>query len=432
MKQELAAPVVGCAPPEGGAQQQGFVGSHLDVIPGISAAGLFVRISRLNLLGPSDYSALTGGGRGALDCLMQVLNRSHTRQQQFATTLGLAQSPATWSLEMWHPFQARRFVEDGKRGLRYCPTCIRSGYHTLLHDLPWFALCPWHDARLRDGCERCDQPILVTSHDWVRGQRPLRCRCGHDHFDLDYALTHSPTNADKIRSSLNVYLAWASEERQRTTLIPAESHDARELFNRLFELPAVLRSFRSPSRLPAGVLRALSPKSRGIDEAEASVAFAQIDKLRFGNLDALRIPDSMRRLAIAASRLTAAKRPGDRNLPFLLGCPPEELDSLNYLNVAYVPLPVVDTIAALLDNFLGMEVERDRSHHVGAEDTLVLRTVRHLLCRGFAIGLNSALQTDGSRPRRLKYGGPRPSVLIRRSLDASPLVQVLWQQPDAS
>lgn len=70
--------------------------------------------------------------------------------------------------------------------LRGCRSCLRHGFHSLLHQLPWIRKCPWHEEAVVETCE-CGRGFLTPSN----GRHPLRlldCVCGHDHFDVLTAL----------------------------------------------------------------------------------------------------------------------------------------------------------------------------------------------------------------------------------------------------
>ena len=62
-------------------------------------------------------------------------------------------------------------------GLRWCPECLRSGYHTLLASLRLVARCPIHDCPLIEACPDCHDGFKIT----VRGlstRSPMSCGCG--------------------------------------------------------------------------------------------------------------------------------------------------------------------------------------------------------------------------------------------------------------
>lgn len=42
--------------------------------------------------------------------------------------------------------------------LRYCPKCLRRGYHGILHQLELLQQCPMHGGWLQTDCRRCGQP----------------------------------------------------------------------------------------------------------------------------------------------------------------------------------------------------------------------------------------------------------------------------------
>jgi hypothetical protein len=62
--------------------------------------------------------------------------------------------------------------------LRYCPACLRQGYHATLFQHWGLPRCPRHHDPLAVGCPRCRQPLIPT----LRGvsSDPFACgKCGH-------------------------------------------------------------------------------------------------------------------------------------------------------------------------------------------------------------------------------------------------------------
>lgn len=65
------------------------------------------------------------------------------------------------------------FVEN----LRYCPLCMKSGFHSNLYQLKNITFCPFHKTIvLRDTCEKCNLPINLysTTIDYAN----YYCKCG--------------------------------------------------------------------------------------------------------------------------------------------------------------------------------------------------------------------------------------------------------------
>lgn len=69
--------------------------------------------------------------------------------------------------------------------IRGCATCLKSGFHSLLHQLPWIEVCPWHHETLSFNC-RCGRRLFWGSG--FRSRPLLLCECGYDHYDRFAAL----------------------------------------------------------------------------------------------------------------------------------------------------------------------------------------------------------------------------------------------------
>lgn len=77
------------------------------------------------------------------------------------------------------PYLLDRTVDINEQ-IRGCRTCLRAGFHSLLHQLPWIDLCPWHREPLVERCE-CGRRLLEGARDTQK--LLLLCRCGHDFYD---------------------------------------------------------------------------------------------------------------------------------------------------------------------------------------------------------------------------------------------------------
>lgn len=61
--------------------------------------------------------------------------------------------------------------------LRYCPECLGSGFHSILHQHVALGYCPRHQCLLHDGCRRCGFRFAPTWESVT--QHPFACvRCG--------------------------------------------------------------------------------------------------------------------------------------------------------------------------------------------------------------------------------------------------------------
>lgn len=415
------------APVTAGALQRGYVGSFLDVVPAISAPGLFIRISRLNLLSHLDYRAMVCRWDGRRSDIIPLLTYSPTGQQGLAKALMLPTVPDTWRPATWYPFAVRHQVLELDCGLRYCPECVRMGYHTVLHQLPWITTCPWHAERLLHGCTKCGAALRVTIFHWARGQAPLRCTCGHDHLDIEIALTYSPDTSKDANRYLDAYLAWAARERTQSTMVVGTTTALSQRVSSTVLLPQPLGAAFTHPGPDFCTPRIFRQRPKRVSAAEVHAALMQLGKLTCARSDALRVPDGMRRLVTAVTRQVARRHAYDPDVLALL-CrasltATEIPEDQNYISLGCIPATVCNAIIELINEVCGPVGSSSLDESEGA---LLLRATRHLLCRGYADGLRIMLAKVGAPPLA-PLSESFPCLQVRRLDGKVVVIQVTWQ-----
>lgn len=216
-----------------------FVGAQFDRLPFISGIGALLRASRLNRYEAKDYKFAFGMFLRRHDDLCHLMTFSSLRKEQLARALNAPEGVMQqWDLHHWMPFRCDPSVLKTNYHFRYCLGCLRLGYHTLLHQLPWIDRCPWHGVQLRTQCCRCGHPLRLDGlHDVWLGT----CRCGYDHVDEPSAVRgYDSTN--KIERACNSYLDWARVSRECTELLaPSPSVHSIDALQDSFEVPVVSR-----------------------------------------------------------------------------------------------------------------------------------------------------------------------------------------------
>jgi len=140
-----------------------LVGDDLSLVPYQSAFGCAVRLAHLNQVRvPAEYKELLGIKTGTFQTLLHALSTSRAQQEALAGALGIAR-PAEWEPAQWYPFQTSIPSETLFSRFRYCLACIRLGFHSILQQLPWIDVCPWHRTHLRVGCPRCGQEPCTSA-----------------------------------------------------------------------------------------------------------------------------------------------------------------------------------------------------------------------------------------------------------------------------
>lgn len=92
---------------------------------------------------------------------------------------------------------------DGAHGIRFCPECLKFGYHSILFDLALVTECPIHQKPLQKGCTVCCNAVASTGlvrevsphringgviHDSAWRADTYVSKCGHIYFDPERVL----------------------------------------------------------------------------------------------------------------------------------------------------------------------------------------------------------------------------------------------------
>lgn len=121
----------------------------------LSHRAAHAHLARLRTLGPANLSL-----------------RAYIDPQRWKWALGL---PTRQIYQSWPGWYLRR-EERGLvfQTLRYCPACLRCGYHSALHQIALFETCPVHHLPLEQACPSCGRRIsLETSGKNLR--HPYAC-----------------------------------------------------------------------------------------------------------------------------------------------------------------------------------------------------------------------------------------------------------------
>lgn len=178
---------------------------------GISPFGIVVQGLRINCLLPMDAFCTMGVRLTYGEDWSQRLCRSKRLKASLLTVLPAASLFAPmWEPEHWQAFG------DGhmhwRRMLTACPECLKSGYHSMLFQIPWVNRCPWHRVSLTTQCPTCSKPLWQSI---ARDTPPLLCECGHDPVSPEAMLHESGELIERRRTSLKRYMDWALASRAR-------------------------------------------------------------------------------------------------------------------------------------------------------------------------------------------------------------------------
>lgn len=400
-----------------------LVGNRPEVLPGQSGFGWLARIVRLNHFTHAELYSVLGLRLRRADSLLHILSRSAVRQATLATALSREADPR-WRPEAWEPFTGS-LLRFGTDSLRYCPACIRIGYHPQLHQLPWFARCPWHGLRLRTACPSCGGVIAVSSD----ANRPLlTCSCGHDLLD-ERSAARANAAPDGAADAIAHYLDWAAQARHELRLVGVADMPITEpLLAALIVLPPTFAAFGTllgERNKAAGVAHARNYRERPAAALNHTID-GRFDEFAAHSPQLLELNDSLAARVQAVAVDIARKLPNgsltERELLLFLGpasadtkcghsaqrpssgtvqcLPPMAAGARHFLNLSCIHPVVLGTIVGL-----GRALETDAP--AGAR-ALVARLQEDLLSRGYAEGMRAVLSRYV--PALLDAGRDRPHL----------------------
>jgi hypothetical protein len=430
-----------------------FVGGDLGTIPCASAYGVTARLVRLNAFRRTDLAALLGLRTQRTQNLATLMTFSEARQAKLADALRLPDVPPSWNLSAWFPFTAPSKLFEAGWTLRYCPDCLRTGYHTLLHQLPWFARCPWHGVGLRTSCGGCGRAV-DTRADWQQGY-DLVCDCGYPCVDTDAAVTGTVAPPPGATVFLEDYLTWAADRRASATLAATASCTAGLMaVAAAVDLPRRWRPWAAVGRAPhARVWRNTCGHAPGALQALTELETLRQDRPGFLKLApafacacshvaadlALKLPastlaDGEMTLFLAGAGIEApatfepARRAFSGEVSALV---PWRTGGGDFLNLTCLHPAAYRPLVAVLDVLLAGRSLGD-FHAQAAEDelNLLLRCCRDVLARGYAEGLRSVMAPHV--PELWQLGRDRPHLthpwlIIERDRGRLVAIRAVWE-----
>lgn len=436
-----------------------FVGAQFDHLPFVSGTGAFVRVSRLNRYQAKDYRFAFGMSVRRHDDLNYVMTFSALRKEQLANALRIPEHVVQqWDLGRWMPFQCDAGVLAAQHHFRFCPECLRFGYHTLLHQLPWISRCPWHGAQLRTECLRCGHLLRL---DGLHGSWLGTCHCGYDHVHEPSAVRGFPSTTQMEQVCIS-YLAWALQSREHTQLFaPSPKVHSIAVLKDAFDLPIALRH-RADAQAGQPKLHRVSARPEPAPRSGTEDAHSVLAKLEgLGDSRAAMIEAPGRlavRISTAAVQLARKLPPAslsDAEMTLFLeptgaAADPDfvpasrksilEIRSLPLAMVghrAYLDLHCISPVARHMAYAVWRAVGGERILDVGQpalpDGLLDLQTglsaVNELVARGYAEGIRIAIGhhlPDLYRTGRNRPHLSEPWVLIRRAPGQPLRIEIVW------
>lgn len=184
-------------------------------ITGISPFGFVVQTLRFNSLYCSDgHAALGIRPRYSEDLCRQLCLSAKARASIAARVPAASILAPLWQPTAWQVFSGS--ATHWRPYLSGCTECMKTGYHSMLFQMPWVNRCPWHSQPLRSECEHCSRPLW---HGFRSDAPPLLCPCGHDPVSSRSTIDEEG-KIEALRASwIKRYLRWAGASRVRRTIV---------------------------------------------------------------------------------------------------------------------------------------------------------------------------------------------------------------------
>jgi len=182
---------------------------------GISPFGFVVQTLRFNSLYCSDGH----GAFGIRPRYTEDLCRQLCLSAKARTSIAARIPAASILAPLWQPTAWQAFGGSATHWRPYlsgCTECMKTGYHSMLFQMPWVNRCPWHSQPLSSQCDHCSRPLW---HGFRSDAPPLLCPCGHDPVSSRNTLDEEGRIEDLRGSWIKRYLRWAGASRGRRTLI---------------------------------------------------------------------------------------------------------------------------------------------------------------------------------------------------------------------
>lgn len=196
-----------------------------DPAPYESAWSIFCKLIALNFCKPADIANAIRRSGGAELISLAFRDCDWIDFDRFSELTGVASNrlKAGFLQELGFPVFPPRFRAEG---VRFCPECLKFGYHCSLFDLALVTECPIHKKTLQKGCAVCYK--AVAKNGLVRELSPHRInggvihdsawrsdiytsKCGHLYFDPEKVLGISRFDFNQrreVNTACEEFMKW--------------------------------------------------------------------------------------------------------------------------------------------------------------------------------------------------------------------------------
>lgn len=196
-----------------------------DPAPYESAWSVFVKLMALNYCKPRDIAELIRRNGSRTSRKLEFRDSTWIDFERFGALLDIEPDRLRTGFLDQLGFPQFTYY-DGPHGIRFCPDCLRRGYHCTLFDLALIAECPIHGKPLEKGCAGCYTTVASSGlecspipckipggviHDSAWRADSYSSKCGHVHFDPEAVTGISRFDFDEqreVREACEAFIRW--------------------------------------------------------------------------------------------------------------------------------------------------------------------------------------------------------------------------------
>ena len=178
-----------------------------------SALSLLGCLAQINVLEPQDVAAAFTPSQAYLQSLVSSLHtegRLKIKKRFVEKTLRLRPSELTLAFDScaWWPRALQPLFSTFSAPPRFCPECLKQGYHSHLFDLPWLLRCPVHAVELCDSCRHCGGKLRGLSHPYDPMEAFTCTRCRRVLAESDAIVMATHASSDRWNEVVASHFRW--------------------------------------------------------------------------------------------------------------------------------------------------------------------------------------------------------------------------------
>lgn len=196
-----------------------------DPAPYESGWSIFIKLLALNFCKPTDLEHLIRKQGCAITRNLEFNDSSWIDFGRFSSLIGVTPNRLRAGFLDQLCFPQFTYSHD-THGIRFCPECLKFGYHSVFFDLALITECPIHQIPLQKGCTACFKAVKTSGlvreaspyqldggviHDFAWRADTYHSKCGHIYFDPERILGISRFDYNQrrdIRRACEQFIRW--------------------------------------------------------------------------------------------------------------------------------------------------------------------------------------------------------------------------------